>query len=65
MQKQFDYDYSDDELHQWTHTRIAKMVDHATSGVIFFNNHVRAQAPRNAMRLVNLLTEKGLLEKEI
>jgi uncharacterized protein YecE (DUF72 family) len=57
MQKQFDYDYSDDELHQWTHTRIAKMVDHATSGVIFFNNHVRAQAPRNAMRLVNLLTE--------
>jgi uncharacterized protein YecE (DUF72 family) len=65
MQKQFDYDYNDDELREWTHTRIAKMVAHAGSGVIFFNNHVRAQAPRNATRLINLLMESGLLEKEI
>jgi uncharacterized protein YecE (DUF72 family) len=40
------------------------MVAHAGSGVIFFNNHVRAQAPRNAIRLINLLMEGGLLEKE-
>jgi uncharacterized protein YecE (DUF72 family) len=64
MQKQFDYDYGDDELCRWADTRIAKMVRHASSGVIFFNNHVRAQAPRNAVRLISLLIERGLMEKE-
>jgi uncharacterized protein YecE (DUF72 family) len=63
MQKQFDYDYGDDELRQWADTCIAKMVRHASSGVIFFNNHVRAQAPRNAVRLINLLIERGIMEK--
>ena len=63
MQKQFDYDYGDDELRQWANSRIAKMARHASSGVIFFNNHVRAQAPRNAVRLINLLIERGLMEK--
>jgi uncharacterized protein YecE (DUF72 family) len=62
MQKQFDYDYGDDELRQWADIRIAKMARHASSGVIFFNNHVRAQAPRNAVRLINLLIERGLME---
>jgi uncharacterized protein YecE (DUF72 family) len=65
MQKQFDYDYSDDELREWTDGRIAKMTELTRGGVIFFNNHVRAQAPRNATRLVNLLRESGLLEREI
>jgi uncharacterized protein YecE (DUF72 family) len=64
MQKQFDYDYGDDELSRWANTRIAKMARHASSGVIFFNNHVRAQAPRNAVRLINLLIERGIMEKE-
>jgi uncharacterized protein YecE (DUF72 family) len=64
MQKQFDYDYGDDELRRWANSRIAKMTRHASSGVIFFNNHVRAQAPRNAVRLINLLIERGLMEKE-
>ena len=45
MQKQFDYDYGEDELRRWTDGRIAKMVRQAGNGVIFFNNHVRAQAP--------------------
>jgi len=63
MQKQFDYDYGDDELRQWADTRIAKMARHASSGVIFFNNHVRAQAPRNAVRLINLLIERGIMGK--
>jgi len=62
MQKQFDYDYGDDELRRWADSRIAKMARHAGSGVIFFNNHVRAQAPRNAVRLINLLIERGLME---
>jgi uncharacterized protein YecE (DUF72 family) len=65
MQTQFDYDYGDDELHEWTDDRIAKMIQRASTGVIFFNNHVRAQAPRNAMRLINLLIERGLMEAEI
>ena len=61
MQKQFDYDYADYELGEWTDTRIAKMAQQAGSGVIFFNNHVRAQAPRNAVRLINLLIQRGLM----
>jgi uncharacterized protein YecE (DUF72 family) len=61
MQKQFDYDYGDDELRDWADATIAKMVSHASSGVIFFNNHVRAQAPRNALRLIQLLIERGLM----
>ena len=64
MQKQFDYDYSDDELREWADGRIAKMAERSRSGIIFFNNHVRAQAPRNAMRLVHLLVENGLIGKE-
>ena len=64
MQKQFDYDYGDDELRRWANRRIAKMTRHASSGIIFFNNHVRAQAPRNAVRLINLLIERGLMEME-
>lgn len=62
MQKQFDYDYSDDELREWTDGPITNMAQRASTGIIFFNNHVRAQAPRNAVRLINLLIERGLLE---
>ena len=62
MQKQFDYDYGDGELRQWAGGRIAKMARQAAAGIIFFNNHVRAQAPRNAVRLIRLLIERGLME---
>ncbi len=62
MQKQFDYDYGDGELRKWTDVRITKMAQHAAAGVIFFNNHVRAQAPRNAVRLIQLLIARGLME---
>jgi uncharacterized protein YecE (DUF72 family) len=65
MQKQFDYDYGEDELRQWADIHISKMARQASSGVIFFNNHVRAQAPRNAVRLINLLIERGIVEKEV
>ena len=65
MQKQFDYDYGDDELRRWANRRIAKMTRHASSGIIFFNNHVRAQAPRNAVRLINLLIERGIMDREV
>ena len=58
MQKQFDYDYTEAELGKWAHARIPKMADKAARGVIFFNNHVRAQAPRNARMLINLLARR-------
>jgi uncharacterized protein YecE (DUF72 family) len=63
MQAQFDYDYGEDELREWADGRIATMVPRANRGVIFFNNHVRAQAPRNAVHLIRLLIERGLMEE--
>jgi len=60
MQKQFDYDYSETELKEWIDSRIVKMAPHAEAGLIFFNNHVRAQAARNAQMMMRLLKEAGL-----
>jgi len=62
MQKQFDYDYSEEELRRWAEGPITAMARRAGAGVIFFNNHVRAQAPRNAMCLINMLAERGLMK---
>ena len=61
MQKQFDYDYTDAELSQWTDKKIINMAGRARKGFLFFNNHVRAQAPRNATMLIQQLAERGLL----
>ena len=61
MQRQFDYNYSDDELHEWIENKIEPMSDRAHRGIIFFNNHVRAQAPENARRMVELLKEQNLM----
>ena len=61
MQKQFNYDYPDDELREWAEDKIEKMAKQARTGVIFFNNHVRAQAPANARKLINQLMERGFL----
>ena len=60
MQKQFDYDYSETELREWTNGPITTMAGQARAGVMFFNNHVRAQAPRNARMLVRILAAAGL-----
>lgn len=59
MQHQFDYNYSDEQLHEWAEEKIKPMTRQANRGVLFFNNHVRAQAPENAGRMAGLLTEKG------
>ena len=59
MQKQFDYDYSAEELHQWSSRTIPGMAEQARSGIIFFNNHVRAQAPHNAKLLMEQLNTQG------
>ena len=55
MQKKFDYDYSAGELRQWCDRVLRPMAARAERGIIFFNNHVRAQAPRNARLLVEIL----------
>lgn len=59
MQKKFDYDYSAVELQQWCDTYLPNMLSRADRGVFFFNNHVRAQAPRNARLLTSVLTGSG------
>jgi uncharacterized protein YecE (DUF72 family) len=50
MQQQFDYDYTDAELAEWL-PAIETMAAKAESGILFFNNHVRAQAAKNAEQL--------------
>jgi uncharacterized protein YecE (DUF72 family) len=55
MQHQFDYDYSHEELAEWTRSRIPEMARQTESGIVFFNNHVRGQAPRNARMLAEQL----------
>ena len=59
MQKQFDYDYSAGELQKWSSRTIPAMAAQAHSGIIFFNNHVRAQAPQNAKMLMEQLAAQG------
>ncbi len=58
MQKKFDYDYSGDELGQWCENELSGLSSRAGRGVIFFNNHVRGQAPRNALLLDSLIRKK-------
>lgn len=48
MQKKFDYNYSLNELKQFHQQYLAPMLAQSSHGVVFFNNHVKAQAPRNA-----------------
>ncbi|MEW6262100.1 MAG: DUF72 domain-containing protein [Thermodesulfobacteriota bacterium] len=57
---QFDYEYSEAELREWVEKRILKMAVRSGRGVVFFNNHVRGQAPRNALTFARLLKEYGL-----
>ncbi|MBN2171655.1 MAG: DUF72 domain-containing protein, partial [Candidatus Krumholzibacteriota bacterium] len=57
MQQQFDYDYREAELREWVAGPIPRMAARAAGGVAFFNNHVRAQAPRNAATMRDLFEE--------
>jgi uncharacterized protein YecE (DUF72 family) len=60
MQKQFDYDYSAAELQVWSEGIIPAMTARCRHGIVFFNNHVRAQAPQNARLLTAQLAAQGL-----
>lgn len=55
LQTQFDYDYAESELREWAGGHLPRMAARARQGVVCFNNHVRAQAPRNAAQLLRLL----------
>lgn len=59
MQKKFDYDYPSGELREWALGNIRTMSKKCVKGLIFFNNHVRAQAPRNARSLQQILKDCG------
>ena len=61
MQHQFDYDYQDAELVPYAEKRIPAMLEKAKTGLLFFNNHVRAQAPKNARQLITMLIRQGVL----
>ncbi len=58
MQKKFDYDYAEAELARWCEEDLCALSGRAGQGVIFFNNHVRAQAPRNALLLDSLIKKR-------
>jgi uncharacterized protein YecE (DUF72 family) len=62
MQQQFDYAYGAAELQEWAETRIIAMASRSRRGLVFFNNHVRAQAPANARQLMAMLAKQGLPE---
>ncbi len=55
MQKQFDYDYADLEIQEWARLIKNTMTPKTMAGCIFFNNHVRGQAVKNALTLIDLL----------
>ncbi|MBI9088978.1 MAG: DUF72 domain-containing protein [Desulfobacterium sp.] len=63
MQQQFDYDYSDEELGERLEGVITPMAAKAERSALFFNNHVRGQAPKNARTLMAMLSGQGPAKK--
>lgn len=59
MQKKFDHNYTEPELEEWCERWMPKLAGGAKRGVLFFNNHVAAQAPGNGQRLVKILKGRG------
>ena len=55
MQQQFDYDYSETELRQWIDEKLPRMTAETKRGLVFFNNHVRGQAAKNARQFMQLI----------
>jgi uncharacterized protein YecE (DUF72 family) len=55
LHQQFDYDYSREQLVRCLEDRVEPLSRKARRGVVFFNNHVRAQAVANARQLIKLI----------
>jgi uncharacterized protein YecE (DUF72 family) len=56
----YDYLYSDVELEAWG-GRVKAMAERADRILVYFNNHMRGQAPRNAKTFSDILRRDGLL----
>ena len=56
----YDYLYSDVELEAWG-GRVKAMAERAERILVYFNNHMRGQAPRNAKTFSDILRRDGLL----
>ena len=63
MQQQFDYDYKRFELKNLADSIQKTIMPKTMSAGIFFNNHVRGQAPRNALAMMKFLYHKRLRPK--
>jgi uncharacterized protein YecE (DUF72 family) len=59
----YDYLYSAHELGAWEE-RIKRIVVKADRVVVYFNNHRRGQAVKNAQTLISILEKAGLLTAE-
>lgn len=55
IQKKFDYSYCKEELQEWNEKYLGTLRSRAEKGIVFFNNHVRAQAPDNARLFQKLI----------
>jgi uncharacterized protein YecE (DUF72 family) len=49
-EERYDYRYTPDELDEWI-PKIQALADRSLRVYVFFNNHVRGQAPANAREL--------------
>jgi uncharacterized protein YecE (DUF72 family) len=58
-ERKFDYNYTDPELEQWVDGELGRMATKVKRAYVFFNNHVAAQAPRNAEALSRILRRQG------
>jgi uncharacterized protein YecE (DUF72 family) len=56
----YDYLYNDHELEAWV-DRIKRIVVQADRILVYFNNHARGQAVKNAKMLTGILEKAGLL----
>jgi uncharacterized protein YecE (DUF72 family) len=56
----YDYLYNERELEAWV-DRIKRIIVQADKILVYFNNHARGQAMKNAQTLVGLLEKAGLL----
>lgn len=57
----YDYRYSEAELAVWAE-RVRAMVDLAERILVFFNNHIRGQAVKNAETFSAILKQAGLMQ---
>ncbi|HET7057086.1 MAG TPA: DUF72 domain-containing protein [Nitrospiraceae bacterium] len=53
--QRYDYEYSDEELKAWVPVIAGLNQKGAKDIYVYFNNHYRGKAAKNAMTLVNLL----------